>query len=372
MTAVLRPTADGGNDSADWENTTGTACNTVDCSLEVRETSGANCTNSDGDASFIQSSTNGSSQTFNLDASSIPDNSIITQIDVTVCQERIGTSPGNKFQTRRCIDGVCANSGADLGASGAYTENTQSHTGLSATKLSSTDIEVGISVTGTNAKTVRVSQVSAIITYTPRSPPPSPPPTLTPALPSSGGAVRPTSVFVTGQAYPGSKIEFLRKSIQDEIFRNTPDATSTVFVDGTFRIQLIGLLQGEYLFALRAEDKDGRKTGIIALNADLRGSDLLSAQDILVPPTLEFEKAVMTLGGEMKIKGYAASERKIGIEIDGILKGETTSDKNGFWSFATSTASFRIGDHYARARQTDVGGKVSPSTELRTSEFSTF
>jgi hypothetical protein len=139
--------------------------------------------------------------------------------------------------------------------------------------------------------------------------------------------------------------------------------------NGAFSTQLIGLFQGEYLFALRAEDKDGRKTGVITFNADLISSGLLEAKDILVPPTIEFEKAVITLGKEVGLKGYAAPERKVEVEIDGILKWETKSALNGYWSFSTSTASLRIGDHYARARQIDVGG-ASPSTELRASEFS--
>lgn len=342
----------------------GTACSGADCFLEVQEASGTSCTNSDGDTSYIEASANGAAQTFDLNLSHIPDNATITQIDITVCQKRIGTSPGNKFQTRWCTDGVCANSGADLGASGAYTENTQSYTRFSVTKLSSTDLEVGVAITGTNAKTVRVSQISAVITYTTPTPISS---SATPSTSGSSGAVAPTSVFVTGQVYPGSKIEFLRKSIQEKIFHYIPDATSTISADGAFQIRIIGLLGGEYLFALRAEDKEGRKTGIIGFNADLSGIGAsLQAKDILMPPTADFEHALISLGKEIKIKGYAAPEKKISIEIDGIFKGETTSDINGYWSYATSTAPFRIGDHYARAKQIDARSKMSEFSTSRT------
>ncbi len=382
-TAVLRPISDGTNDSASWTNAAGTACDAADCSLEVKESSGTFCTNSDGNASFVASNTNGAQQTFNLDISSIPANSTITQISITGCaRKQSAAQADNTFQTRRCVNASCVSSGTNITAGGTYAESTQSHTGLSISKAAATTIEIGAEVTGSVTNNVRLSQISAVITYTPPPPPsPTPTPSPTPAptpsptpTPSAGSNVAPTSVIISGQAYPGGKIEFLRKSIQDEIYRSIPEATSTVFLDGTFRIQLSALLQGEYLFALRAEDKDGRKTGVIAFNTDLASSDHLEAKDIFVPPTIDFSKSIIALGHDVNLKGYAAPERKIEIEIDGILKGETRSDKNGFWAYATSTAPFRIGDHYARARQIDVGGRSGseePSgSKRKASQFS--
>ena len=356
-TSILRPTADGTDDSASWTNTTGVVCNTVNCYTEIIETSGASCTNSDGDTSYVEASINGAAQTFDVNLSSIPDNSTITQIDIAVCQKRVGTAPGNKFQTRRCIDGACANSGANLGASGAYAENTQSHTGLNITKTSATDLEIGVAITDTNNKMVRVSQISATITYTP---PATPTPTPTPT-PDKGGAVAPTSVVITGQAYPESKVELLRKSDADELYRPVPQATSTVLADGTFKIlvQLGELLGDVYLFVLRAEDKDGRKTGIIAMDTNLFSAGYLGAKAIFFPPTIGFENALVTLGKEVKMKGYAAPSSKIEFEIDGIISGETKSGTNGYWSLATSTASLRIGDHRVRVRQLAESGSTS-------------
>ena len=472
-TAVLRPTVDGGNDSVDWTNTTGATCNTVDCSLGVQETSGASCTNSDGDTTFVSSSVNDANQTFNLDGSGIPNSATVTGVSVTACYKwQGGGATAPTFETRICLDNTCSNSGTTITGSASYAETTQSHT-VDFRKTSTSDVEIGM--VKTNTKNIRVSQISAVITYTPDTTAPAavsnlsasnatassidlswaapgndgstgtatsydirystttitdgnfssaaqvsgePAPSVagssqsmtisglsvsttyyfalktsdevpntsglsnvastttlasgggsssaTPSTGGSGGGVAPTNVFVTGQAYPGSKIEFLRKSIQDEIFRYTPEATSTISADGAFQIRLVGLLSGEYLFALRAEDKDGRKTGILGLNADLSGiGSSLQAKDIIMPPTADFESALISLGKEIKIKGYAAPERKIEIEIDGILKGETKSDQNGFWFFATSTASFRIGDHYARAKQTDVNGKASEFSSSR-------
>ena len=66
-TGTLRPTADGGDDSANWDNTANAACNTADCYLEVDESTGGSCTNSDGDTSFVDSQGGGDAQTFDID-----------------------------------------------------------------------------------------------------------------------------------------------------------------------------------------------------------------------------------------------------------------------------------------------------------------
>ncbi len=237
---------------------------------------------------------------------------------------------------------------------------------ISSTQLTASILSSDLSAAGTFSITVvnptpggGTSNTQTVAVTTPATTP-------NPESSEGGSKVAPTSVIISGRAYPGSTIELLRKSIQDETYRNTPEAISTVSADGIFRIQLTALLQGQYLFALRAVDKDGRKTGVIAFNTDLSSTDNLEARDIFVPPTVDFEKAVVALGKDIKIQGYAFAGDKIDIDIDGIMKGAATADKNGFWSYATSTRPFRIGDHYARARQTDASGKGSEFSISRT------
>ncbi|HEY4474934.1 MAG TPA: hypothetical protein VJC06_03365, partial [Candidatus Paceibacterota bacterium] len=87
-TSVLRPTADGGDDSTSWSNTGGTACNSADCYLEVDESAGSSCTNSDGDISYIEGSVQNATQTFDVDVSSITNDSIITAINIVICHKK--------------------------------------------------------------------------------------------------------------------------------------------------------------------------------------------------------------------------------------------------------------------------------------------
>lgn len=164
-TGTLRPTADGGDDSTSWSAKSGTACSGTDCSADVDESSGSSCTDSDGDTSYIDSSTQNASQTFNLDLSSIADNATISAVDVSVCHIKGESGQATKFQTRYCVDGSCTNSGNNITPPATYGDRTQTFSGLSITKASSTDFEIGVIITDSSKKRVRVSQISAVITY---------------------------------------------------------------------------------------------------------------------------------------------------------------------------------------------------------------
>jgi len=166
VTSVLLPINDGGEDGGDWTNEDGVACGSVDCSVEVGESSGFFCGDSDGEASYIRSSANGASQTFDVDESVIPDNSIITQIDITVCAMLV--QRGAQIQTRYCVDSSCVNSSGAIGLSSSFSGTTQSFAGLNIIKNVDTDIEIG--VINIASKTARVSKVSAVITYSPNVP----------------------------------------------------------------------------------------------------------------------------------------------------------------------------------------------------------
>ncbi|MCH8748655.1 hypothetical protein IH781_02795, partial [Patescibacteria group bacterium] len=115
-TSTLRPTADGGTDSGAFKNTGGSLCSGTDCYTEVDESSGTDCTNSDGDASYVEAKASGATITFDIDEASIPDDATITAIAIKVCHKYKKSAADNTFQTKGCIDGSCALSGADITA----------------------------------------------------------------------------------------------------------------------------------------------------------------------------------------------------------------------------------------------------------------
>lgn len=367
-TSTLQPIADSGDDSADWLNTGGTACDTADCYTEVDESSGSSCVNSDGDISYIESNTNGASQMFGIDESGIPNNSEITQIDISVCYKKGESQAANMFQTRRCIDGTCTNFGADIAPGGNYEETIQSHTGLSVTKTTSTDIEIGVAITGTKDNLARISQISAVIIYTAPESEPEPEPTSESVVELPGlGATR---VVFSGQAYPGSKVDILRRSNMYEPYLNTPKETFIMEDNGVFNVTYRELLKDTYFFALRAEDKEGRKTAILSFDTPLSYGAQFTAKDIFFPPTIDFEKILVTKNEDVKIMGSAAPNNKIAIEIDDTKKEETQSDAAGYWNFALSAGELSFGEHYVKAMQIDGSGKTSNFSLLRTFKIS--
>ncbi len=461
-TAVLRPTADGGNDSSTWRNKAGTSCDTTDCYLEVNESSGSACATSDGDTTYISSGGGGEAQTFDIDESGIPGNSIITQIDVTICHKGEGVGGGGTFQTRVCHNGVCTNSGFIVAVGVNYVETTQQIT-VNYTKNSSSDIEIGL-IDINLFREVRISQVSATVTYTLPTEDTISPDAVTdlalsnpsgsamtvswtapgddesagtassydlrystsaitdanwstatqvsgepaPSAAGSGesmtvsgltedttyyfalktsdeapnesglsnvpslatlalgeeeeeepphvGGNGPRRVYFSGQAYPESKIELFRKREEMRAFIPEPIDEYTMLEDGAFEIMQEELIGVKFFFALRAEDKDGRKSGILSFDVDMRREDKLKVEDIFFPPTVGFENTVATKDQKIKIMGYAAPNSKIEIKIDDIIKGESQSDETGYWTFTASAFELDFGEHYTRVRQISQSG----------------
>jgi len=151
-TDTLLPTADGEEDSADWSDTGGSACNDADCYTEVDE---GTC---DNDTSYIENSKKNKKQSFDIDESSIPDDSTITQIDISVCHKLV--EAGAAYKARYCIDGSCT-SGTKISSGASYANNTESFTGLSSTKSSSTDIKAERASTPAPSQMVPLSDTVA-------------------------------------------------------------------------------------------------------------------------------------------------------------------------------------------------------------------
>ncbi|TSC94029.1 MAG: outer membrane adhesin-like protein [Parcubacteria group bacterium Licking1014_1] len=190
------------------------------------------------------------------------------------------------------------------------------------------------------------------------TPPLTPPPAPAPSGGGGGPAV-PGKIVFSGYAYPKSTIEVLRKSIADESYLQVPSESIKISDDGSFLISYIGLVGGDYLFALRIKDKDGRSTSILAFNISFSSGDLFEVKDILAPPTIGFEKASITKNEVMKLLGYATPNNMVELKIDSSKNKKIKADQTGFWSFDVDTTYLSYGEHSVRARQITSESKLS-------------
>ncbi|MDP2324752.1 MAG: hypothetical protein Q8N51_12050, partial [Gammaproteobacteria bacterium] len=164
-TGALVPTNNGGLAATGWLNTASEQC-VVD---------GTNCFGDVADpstATYIRKGleASGLDITFDLDILGIPNTSVITGISVTfTCSGAVGNNTST-VQSLRRVGGVVTASGINVTCpnTAAGSPFTQNHTGLSITKAADTDLEIGIRSTQNRA--VRITALTATITYTPPAP----------------------------------------------------------------------------------------------------------------------------------------------------------------------------------------------------------
>lgn len=200
-----------------------------------------------------------------------------------------------------------------------------------------------------------------------------PSPDLVSSLPSGGGSAPPRRVIFSGQAYPQSKVEVLRRLIEDETYIVAPSESSVIDENGSFAIIVTGLIRADYLFALQAYDKDGRNSGVLAFSVPFHinlPGDLFEVKDILIPPTMAFEKALITKTDVLKIEGYASPENMVELEVDGEKYQEIKAGQSGFYNFNLDAASLAYGEHRARVHQIAADGKKSGFSALRVFKIS--
>lgn len=236
----------------------------------------------------------------------------------------------------------------------AGTSQTMTVSGLS----SATTYYFGIKTSDEVPNESNLSNITSLATGAAETPQPT---NIT--IPTGGGGpsggVQPTTARFAGQAYPGSKIEVFKKDNIDPQYTNIPLKIYEISPGGIFQVTLAALLQGEYFFALTAKDKDGRTTGAIPFSVNFLSANNLVAEDIFLPPTVGLSKTVISKDSDIALAGYSAPNSEIEIIIDSAVKATVTSDKNGSYSFATSTAGFKLGEHNIKARQKNASGRYS-------------
>jgi len=180
------------------------------------------------------------------------------------------------------------------------------------------------------------------------NPPSAPAPSVTAPTISGGGrssAPAPSNAYFSGQAYPGSTIEVLRRSTVVGSYESVPLTSISVSEDGTFQISIENFLQAGYFFDLRVTDKDGQQSDLPLISQFVPSGSNVVVSNIVIPPTIDLDAAVISRGAEINVEGYAAPSSNVQVSIDGTMQGNTISSSTGFYVFATSTAGMALGNH---------------------------
>lgn len=203
---------------------------------------------------------------------------------------------------------------------------------------------------------------------TPIPPTPAPPPPIIPPGPGPvSGGVPPTFVSFSGKAFPNATITIVVR----EPLRTMPIKQEiTASPEGDFHVEFVGILQGNPVFSLIFADKDNRITQAKNFILDTISNSVIE-KDLLIPPTIGFEKTAVTKGDLLNIVGFAVPESRVEIQIDNKFIEETKSDNEGFYKFSFNTAVLGLGQHSAKSRQIIKTGRRSDFSNHRTFSVNT-
>jgi len=186
------------------------------------------------------------------------------------------------------------------------------------------------------------------------------------SVPGTGmGGIKPRSATFSGRAFPGGSVELLVKNTASTEYAELLDTRVAVAADGTFNVSASPLLGKEYFFALKAKDKDGHETGLVAFPADFTALQEFSKTDIFFPPTLGFDDSAVSRKTDVVATGYASPESSVFIQLNG--KDETTiqARKDGKYSYTIPADKLPGGVSRVRVKQKDAMGVESSFSRIQ-------
>lgn len=166
----------------------------------------------------------------------------------------------------------------------------------------------------------------------------------------------PTSISLSGRAYPLSTVTLLRDSQVAVKTISGPDAK--------FKIILSDLSPGNYIFSLYSEDKKGNKSSLFTFPVFLTQGTMAQISGVFIAPTIDIDKKEMKKGDTITLFGQSSPESEINIEVhSGAEKFfKVNSDKDGGYLYNLNTADFEFGEHTAKAKSS-LSGEVSPYSQ---------
>lgn len=209
-------------------------------------------------------------------------------------------------------------------------------------------------LTATGAGGTRTSAVTLIVAAATSTPATSTPATNR----TEQNTVVPATLNFAGKAFPKGTLFLVEKSEGGSVTRESMPIND----DGSFR--LWGVPADAGLYALYFKDKDGRQTLSKVYTDGNFFNGALSFTNILVSPTIELTRTLITRGDLVKIVGQATPENQVKILVDHSTWYETKATNDGTFSLLIPTNDFTFGSHSLQAKQTLPGSSIESDFSL--------
>lgn len=161
-----------------------------------------------------------------------------------------------------------------------------------------------------------------------------------------GGGVTTSQTIVnfSGIAYPRERVTLLKDA--------QVAATTVAGPDARFQISLTGLIPGNYIFSLYAEDREGRRSRLFTFPESITQGAIINVTGIFIPPTIDTDKIEVKRGDNITILGQSApqSDILITIQSDNEFFIKTISDKDGLYSRVFDSSVLDYGTHYSKSK----------------------
>lgn len=176
-----------------------------------------------------------------------------------------------------------------------------------------------------------------------------------------GGAPPPAqygTIIISGKAYPNSEVALLSDGQIREATKAGPR--------GDFEIALSNLSPGIYLFALYAEDSQGRRSSLLTFQTSLAAGSTVRSSGVFLSPTIDIDKTSVRKGDILQIFGHATPDSDVIISVSSeeelFLKIPT--EKDGSYLYALDTGVLESGQHYTKSKQIYQNQMISPYSKV--------
>ncbi len=159
-----------------------------------------------------------------------------------------------------------------------------------------------------------------------------------------GGISVPTTVNISGMAYPSSKIFILKDAI----------IVATTIADPTarFSVSLKNLDVGTYNFSIYGEDNKGTKSLTFSFPIYVTSGTIINISGVFLSPTISLDKLEVKHGDNINVYGQTTpnSDVEIFFNSKAELKKKIKSDNTGLYNYTLNTTLLELGEHSVKSK----------------------